>query len=105
MESNWPELCDLAKIDPNEVRLIYERYDAYKGFTVKRVGESISLEQWFRFYILEKNSEGMQAGAPVEGCSADGDAVNNACLKRPGDFLQVLKAYDAARIAGEEPAL
>ena len=101
MADQWRELCLQANIDPEEVRLIYDRYDAYKSFTVERTNDSISLEQWFRFYNLEKNSEGLQAGAPVEGCSADGDAVNNACLKRPAEFLQVLKAYDAAQAAGD----
>jgi len=28
--------------------------------------------------------------------SADGDAVNNACLKKPAEFLQVLQAYGKA---------
>jgi len=94
MQDSWLELCQTSGIDPQEVRLIYERYDAYRGFTEKKTGSAISVEQWFRFYYREKNSEGLQAGAPVEGCSADGDAVNDACLNRPGDFLKVLKAFE-----------
>ena len=97
MQDQWLELCRATGIDPQEVRLIYDRYDAYRGFTVKATGSSLPLEQWFRFYHLEKDSEGLQAGAPVEGCSADGDAVNNACLRHPGVFLEVMQAYDAAR--------
>jgi len=77
--------------------LIYARYDAYRGFTEKNTNSSIPLEQWFHFYYREKNSEGLQAGAPVDGCSAEGDAVNNSCLQRPAEFLRVLKAYDTAR--------
>lgn len=95
MQDRWLELCRTSGIDPQEVRLIYDRYDAYREFTGKNTGSAIPVEQWFRFYHLEKNSEGMQAGALVDGCSADGDAVNNACLRRPGAFLEVLKAYDA----------
>jgi len=102
MLDHWLELCRTTEIDPQEVRLIYDRYDAYRGFTEKNTGSSIPVEQWFRFYHLEKNSEGQQAGAPVQGCSADGDAVNNACLQRPGVFLEVLKAYDTSRQAGIE---
>lgn len=97
MQNNWLELCRTTDIDPREVRLIYARYDAYRGFTEKSSAAAIPLNQWFHFYYREKNSEGLQAGAPVEGCSADGDAVNHACLQRPGEFLQVLKAYDMAR--------
>ncbi len=100
MQESWQEMCRNASIDPREVRLIHERYDAYRGFTEENTGSAISLEQWFRFYHLEKNSEGLQAGAPVEGCSADGDAVNNACLLHPGPFLEVLKAYNVARQGG-----
>jgi len=97
MQVHWLELCRTGDIDPQEVRLIYARYDAYRGFTEKTTGASIPLAQWFRFYYREKNSEGLQAGAPVEGCSADGDAVNNACLSRPGVFLAALEAYNLAR--------
>lgn len=102
MQDRWLELCRTAGIDPQEVRLIYDRYDAYRGFTEKNTGSSIPVEQWFHFYHQEKNSEGLQAGAPVQGCSADGDAANNACLLRPGEFLAVLKAYDSSRQAGTE---
>jgi hypothetical protein len=99
MQDSWLELCRTGGIDPQEVRLIYERFDAYRGFTEQKTGSAIPVEQWFRFYYLEKNSEGLQAGVPVGGCSADGDAVNNACLARPGEFLEVLKAYGISRQA------
>jgi len=102
MADQWLELCRTTEIDPQEVQLIYGRYDAYRDFTEKNTGSCIPVEQWFHFYYLEKNSEGLQVGVPVEGCSADGDAVNNACLRRPGIFLEVLKAYDAFKQAGGE---
>jgi len=72
-------------------------FDAYRGFTERNAGASLPVGQWFRFYYLEKNSEGLQAGAPASGCSADGDAVNDACLRQPGAFCAVLEAYDATR--------
>ena len=99
MQDRWLELCRTTEIDPQEVRLIYARYDAYRGFNEKTTGSSLAVEQWFRFYHREKNSEGRQADALVKGCSADGVAVNNACLRRPGAFLEVLKAYDEDRAA------
>ncbi len=97
MQDRWREHCLSTGIDPQDVRLIHARYDAYRDFTEKNSGSAIPLEQWFRFYHLEKNSEGLQAGAPADGCSADGDAVNNACLLRPVEFLEALIAYDAVR--------
>ena len=96
-ESDWRALCRQLAIDPVEVRLVHERYEAYRRFNEDGVGDAIPLHQWFRFYHREKTSEGIQAGAPVEGCSADGDAVNNACLERPAEFLRVLLAYDLGR--------
>jgi len=94
---DWRDECREERIDPDEVRLVYQRYEAYRRFTDSGAGEAIALEQWFRFYHLEKSTEGIQAGAPAPGgCSADGDAVNNACLKKPAGFLRVLLGYDEA---------
>jgi len=93
---DWQGLCRQASIDPDEVRLVYERYDAYRRYTEEGSGGSIPLEQWFRFYHREKTSEGAQAGQLPGGCSADGDAVNDACLKKPAEFLRVLLAYGEA---------
>jgi len=93
---DWRGLCRQEGIDPAEVRLVYERYDAYRRYTEGGSGDPIGVDQWFRFYHREKTSEGVQAGAVPEGCSADGDAVNNACLAKPAVFLRVLIAYGNA---------
>lgn len=90
---DWQGMCRQEGIDPDEVRLVFARYEAYRRFTENGAGEAISLSQWFRFYHREKTSEGIQAGPAPGGCSADGDAVNNACLKKPTVFLRVLTAY------------
>lgn len=97
MGMDWLNMCSEARIDPDEVRLVFDRYDAYRRYTKGKEGDSIALEQWFRFYRMEKASEGDQAGPSPSGCSVDSDAVNNACIERPGPFLLVLKAYDASR--------
>lgn len=92
-QEDWQALCRQEGIDPGEVRLVFERYDAYRTYTKKTSNGAISLEQWFRFYHAEKSSEGGEAEQVPSGCSADGDAVNNACLTRPAQFLKVLSAY------------
>jgi hypothetical protein len=97
MGTDWLNLCSEQGIDPDEVRLVFDRYDAHRRYTKGNEGDSIALEQWFRFYHMEKASEGEQAGPAPSGCSVDSDAVNNACIKRPGPFLIVLQAYDASR--------
>lgn len=89
-------MCSQANIDPDEVRLVFERYEAYREFTDNGGGGAIQLEQWFRFYHREKSSEGNRAGPAPGGCSADGDAVDNACLQKPAEFLLVLTAYGNA---------
>lgn len=86
-------MCRDDGIDPAEVRLVYARYQAYRRFTEAGRGGAIGIDQWFRFYHREKTSEGIQAGPAPGGCSADGDAVNNACLDKPAAFLRVLTAY------------
>jgi hypothetical protein len=94
-ERDWQAMCLGERIDPAEVRLVYERYAAYRRFTEQGTRAALPLERWFHFYHLEKTSEGIQAGSPVAGCAADGDAVNDACLSRPRAFLRVLSAYGA----------
>ncbi len=94
-QSPWARLAQQFSIDPDEVRLVHERYAAQRKFAVAK-GGSLPIAQWFRFYHLEKTSEGQQTGPAPSGCSVDSGAVNNACIQRPAEFLQVLQAYDGA---------
>ena len=93
----WLDRCRHARIDPDEVRVVFARYDAYRRYTLQHRGQAIGLEQWFRFYRMEKASEGEQSQPAPAGCSVDSDAVNNACIQRPIEFLEVLKVF-----AGEQ---
>lgn len=101
-QPDWRELARQHRIDPEEVRLVFGRFDAHRQFAGGGRAEPLALAQWFRFYRLEKASEGQQAGPAPAGCSVDSDAVNDACIHRPGEFLQVLSAYAAQ--AGESRA-
>lgn len=92
-EQVWRALCRETGIDPEEVRLVFTRYDAYRKYTNEQRNEAIDLERWFQFYRMEKASEGAEAQPAPSGCSVDSDAVNNACIKRPAEFLKVLKAF------------
>lgn len=96
----WRELCRREGIAETEVRLVHERYAAYRRFAAGGSGDPIPLDRWFRFYHLEKTSEGVQAGGPPPGGAADGDGINDACLQRPAAFLRVLLAYDRSRADG-----
>lgn len=94
MAANWLDICRSERIDPEEVRLVFARFDASRRYAEGGGREaSAALDQWFRFYRMEKASDGEQAGPAPSGCSVDSDAVNNACIKRPTQFLQALHAY------------
>jgi len=93
---DWRALAQANRIDPAEVELVFERFDAQRQFSAKGRGEPMALDQWFRFYHMEKASEGQQASPAPSACSVDSDAVNNACIERPAEFLAVLEAYLAA---------
>jgi len=100
MSDDWLNICRAERIDPDEVRLVYARYDAYRRYARSGTDDAGALEQWFRFYRMEKASEGEQAGPAPSGCSVDSDAVNNACIKRPAPFLQALQAFRSAAADG-----
>lgn len=95
--SDWEALARSHRIDPAEVRLVYERYAAHLRFATAGAADPIALRRWFRFYHMEKSSEGEQTGPAPSACSVDSDAVNNACIRRPREFLEVLQAYAAGR--------
>lgn len=98
MATDWQEICRAERIDPEEVRLVFSRYDAYRRFAGGSADDAAALDQWFGFYRMEKASEGEQTGPAPSGCSVDSDAVNNACIKKPAQFLQALQAYRAWRL-------
>lgn len=92
----WLQLAGAHQIDPEEVRVVFDRYDAQRQFHAQGRGEPIALAQWFQFYRMEKATEGRQAGPAPGGCSVDSGAVNDACIERPAEFLAVLEAYAAS---------
>ena len=78
--------------------MVSSRYVAYRAYMGGRAG-ALSLEGWFRFYRLEKESEAPdQTGGVVSGCSATGEAVAQNALAHPA-FLQILRL----RLEGPQP--
>lgn len=89
--ADWHARARAAGIDPGEVGMVADRYRAYRDYMDPR-GGGLSLESWFRFYRLEKQSElPDQTGGVVSGCSATGEAVEQTVLTRPREFLALLK--------------
>lgn len=97
-DSDWLALAGTLRVRPDEVRLVFDRYAAQAQFALARQQQPLPISQWFSFYHMEKKSDGQQAAGPApSGCSVDSDAVNDACISRPEEFLQVLKAYAESR--------
>jgi len=93
---DWRQQGAALGLDLEEVGRVASRYRAYAGFMAPR-GGGLDLDAWFRFYLFEKQSEtGYQTGAPVSGCSAQGEASGESSLDNPAGFLRVLKLYLAA---------
>ncbi len=91
---HWEARARDLRIDPQEVRLVFNRYAARLRYAEQRQIEPIALEQWFRFYHMEKTTEGQQAEAVPGGFPAESDAVDDgACITRPREFLELLRAY------------
>jgi hypothetical protein len=89
--STWRSRCRTAGIDPAEVDMVSGRYRAYRDFMAPR-GGGLTLDEWFRFYRQEKQSESPdQTGGVVSGCSATGEAVEQNVLTNPAGFLAALK--------------
>lgn len=73
--------------------MVASRFSAYRQFMAER-GGGMALDAWFRFYLFEKQSEsGYQAGAPVTGCSAQGEAKGQSSVENPRAFLEVLRLF------------
>ncbi len=71
--------------------MVSGRYRAYRDY-MARSGGGLTLDAWFRFYRLEKQSEAPdQTGGVVSGCSATGEATEQSVLTRPAEFLALLK--------------
>lgn len=86
----WRARCQTEGIDPAEVEMVSSRYAAYRDYMGGRAG-TLTLEAWFRFYRLEKESESPdQTGGVVSGCSATGEAVAQNALMHPA-FLEILR--------------
>lgn len=92
---DWRALAREHRIDPAEVEVVFARFDAQRRFLAGGRGQPLALDQWFRYYHWEKASEGSQAAPAPSSCSVDSDAVNDACIERPAQFLEVLQAYAA----------
>jgi hypothetical protein len=96
----WQARCRAAGMDPEEVAMVADRYAAYRRYNA--AGGGLTLEGWFRFYCLEKESElGANAQGVVSSCSATGEGNAHQYLSNPAPFLALVCDYLALE---ESPA-
>ena len=96
--ANWRQRCRQLGLDPQEVKAVSARYDMYKAYTDERTGDSLPLERWYKWYRVEKLSEGhaMQT-PPAQDCSVGPEISADTPVVSEADFLQLLLAYRQTR--------
>ena len=98
---DWRDRCRSIGLDPQEIRKVSERYDMYRTYTDEQGGNTLPLDRWYKWYRVEKLSEGHATLAPpATGCSIDSDAAG---APQPvigeQDFLTLLQLYRQERPA------
>jgi len=91
---NWQERCTEIGLDHEEVRKVSQRFDMYKEYTDKSSAETLPLDRWYKWYRVEKLSEGHgTATPPVSGCSITFNQTDRGPVVSEQDFLNLLRDY------------
>jgi hypothetical protein len=91
---SWRHRCRELGLDPQELKSVSSRYDMYKTFTDAQGGETLSLSRWYKWYRVEKLSEGhAMLAPPVQGCSVGPEIETDGPIVSEPDFLQLLELY------------
>ncbi len=95
--SQWRQRAKALGLNPQEIKSVSSRYDMYKQFTDAQDGaETLDLQRWYKWYRVEKLSEGHAMTTPPEqGCSIGPDTAEQGPVISVQDFLQLLMQYRA----------
>lgn len=93
----WRQRARELGLDPQEIKSVSARYDMYKQYTDAQDGaETLDLPRWYKWYRVEKLSEGhAMATPPAQGCSIGPDTAEQGPVISEQDFLQLLMQYRA----------
>lgn len=96
--NTWRGRARSLGLDPVEIRKVSSRYDMYKSYTDAQEGaETLDLERWYKWYRVEKLSEGHALTTPpVQGCSVEAGTEVTGEVVSEEDFLSLLLEYRAA---------
>lgn len=99
--AQWRQRCKEFGLDPQEVKSVASRYEMYKTYNDEHGIDALELPRWYKWYRVEKLSEGHAMLAPPEqGCSIgpDTESLDNQqpVISEPA-FLRLLEAYRASK--------
>jgi hypothetical protein len=90
----WRQRCIEFGLDPQELKSVSSRYDMYKTYTDANGGNTLPLPRWYKWYRVEKLSEGhAMLAPPVDGCSIGPDTAPDGPVISEPDFLELLQSY------------
>ena len=90
----WRQRCVELGLDPQEVKSVSSRYDMYKKFTDENGGNALPVPRWYKWYRVEKLSEGhAMLSPPVAGCSVGPETESQGQVISGPDFLALLQLY------------
>ena len=90
----WRQRCVELGLDPQEVKSVSSRYDMYKKFTDENGGNALPVPRWYKWYRVEKLSEGhAMLSPPVAGCSVGAETESQGPVISEPDFLALLQLY------------
>lgn len=93
-DNNWRQRCTALGLDPQQVKSVSSRYDMYKTYTDKQGGDTLPLDRWYKWYRIEKLSEGHAALTPPEtGCSIGPETEAQGTVVSGAEFLALLQLY------------
>jgi hypothetical protein len=100
---DWVSACRAEGFDPAELRLVLERYRAYRGYHQQgRGAEPLPLARWFAWYRMENGSEAGQQAPSPSGCSVDEGSRNRGAIRKPAAFLRLLQQMLVAESGGAD---
>jgi hypothetical protein len=93
--SQWRQRARVLGLDPQEIKSVSSRYDMYKQYTDAQDGaETLNLTRWYKWYRVEKLSEGhAMTTPPAQDCSIGPETSAEGPVISEPEFLQLLMQY------------
>jgi len=93
---DWRAQCAALGLDPQDVKNVSGRYDMHVQYNSEHGASVLPLQRWYKWYRVEKLSEGhAMLQPPPSGCSIgpDSNQAEAAQIVGEQEFLQLLELY------------